>query len=384
MIKGRKNNIHITLTPFRNESRILKQTQSLIGSDIVEAIWICALHEEGLKVFENIDGRRNIKRFRLLSRKMPRNIVTQIFTYLEFALRIIVFSFGKKIGLINIHSLPLLPIGIIISLITRAKLVYDTHELETETDNSNGFRKKLARILERIFIRIPDLTVVVGHEIQKWYQEKYPSLNVITVLNCPRKFELEKSNLFREKLNISQDKIIVLYQGGLSKDRGIKLLIDTFSTIIEETYVLIVMGYGELENEVRDYAERFGNIYFLEAVKPEDVLRYTASADVGVHWIDDSCLNHQYCLPNKLFEYLMAGLPVVVSNLKEMKNVVQEHKVGVIIEDWNPIGFKNALYRLFELPKEELKINIRTSTEVFNWEMQENHYIKEIKNVLNA
>jgi glycosyltransferase involved in cell wall biosynthesis len=112
---------------------------------------------------------------------------------------------------------------------------------------------------------------------------------------------------------------IFLYQGGLGKGRGIEILLSAFVKNSNLTQAIIFMGYGPLEKEITLLAEEHENVFFHHAVSQSDLLSFTSSADVGVLFYENNCLNHYYCSPNKMFEYLMAGIPVITSNLFEIK-----------------------------------------------------------------
>ena len=110
--------------------------------------------------------------------------------------------------------------------------------------------------------------------------------------------------------------------------------------------VLIFLGDGPLkeslvqEVQTLNVAER---VLFLDPVPPDTLLETTASADIGVSLLEDTCLNHRYALPNKLFEYLMAGIPVLTSELPEMENVVLGSNVGRVVRPENPQEVAGAL-----------------------------------------
>ena len=131
------------------------------------------------------------------------------------------------------------------------------------------------------------------------------------------------------------------------------------------------MGYGSLENLVQDAGKEYKNIYFHKAVSPDILLNYTSSADFGISTIEDSCLSYRYCLPNKMFEYIMAGLPIIVSNLPEMKRLVEDNKIGVVAPQNTAQGLQIAIEKALELNKEELQENLQKVKEVYNWEEQE-------------
>jgi glycosyltransferase involved in cell wall biosynthesis len=141
------------------------------------------------------------------------------------------------------------------------------------------------------------------------------------------------------------------------------------------------MGYGELEKEIKEVAKEYNNIYFHPAVTPDILLDYTNSADFGISTIEDSCLSYRYCLPNKMFEYIMAEVPVIVSNLPEMKKIVESHKVGVVAKENTPQGLKEAIQKAIKLDKEELNKNIQKVKEVYNWESQEKVLLEVYKDL---
>jgi glycosyltransferase involved in cell wall biosynthesis len=133
----------------------------------------------------------------------------------------------------------------------------------------------------------------------------------------------------------------------------------------------VFMGYGELEELIKEYSKKYNNIYFHSAVSPDILLDYTSSADFGISMIEDTCLSYRYCLPNKLFEYIMAEIPVIVSNLYEMNRLVEKYNIGVVAKENNVDGLKRAIERALKLDKEVLKENIKKVKKIFNWENQE-------------
>lgn len=370
-MKNLCGNIHITLTPFKNETRVVKETSSLISSGFIGKILIVALHEKGLKEFESIDSSRSVWRINLKSRSWSRNLLMQIIKYFELWWRVSRFATANQVKIVNIHSLGLLPLGVWLKFQLGAKLIYDAHELETETAGSTGIRKALGKMIEKALISYVDLTIVVGWKIQEFYQEKYQLQQIVTVLNCPQFRQTHKTRLLRDKLNIREQQKILLYQGGLGKGRGIEFLLEAGQFLSNEQYALVFMGYGELEDKVKAIASQYSHIYFHPAVPPTEVLEYTASADVGLSLIEDSCLSYRYCLPNKLFEYIMAQIPVVISNLPEMREVVSSRKIGVVMENWTQESFLDALNRLESMNQANLTNQLTKTSQEFCWEQQE-------------
>ena len=142
------------------------------------------------------------------------------------------------------------------------------------------------------------------------------------------------------------------------------------------------MGYGELEGLVKEYANKYENIYFHPAVSPDILLDYTSSADFGILFYENNCLNHYYCSPNKMFEYLMAEIPVIVSNLYEMRKIVKENKIGVVAKENTPQGLKEAIENAIKLDFKELKENIQKVKAIYNWQEQEKVLLKVYKELI--
>ena len=364
-------NLHITLTPFRNESRLLKETSSLLKAEELKKILIVALYEDKLQEFETIDARRSVWRVKLKSRSWSKSLWVQILKYLEFGWRVSRFATANQVNMVNVHSLGLLPLGVWLKLKLGAKLIYDAHELETETAGAKGIRKALSQLTEKLLIPYVDLTIVVGNKIKEFYQGKYQLKPIVTVLNCPQFRQSHRTTLLRDKLNIPQHQKILLYQGGLGKGRGIEFLLEVGQTLSNQDYAIVFMGYGELEEKVKAIASQYSHIYFYPAVPPREVLQYTASADVGLSLIEDCSLSYRYCLPNKLFEYIMAQIPVMVSNLPEMREVVSSSQVGVVMEDVSRESFLNALSKLASMDRDHLKNQLSKTSQEFCWEEQE-------------
>lgn len=222
------NNLHISLTEFRNESRVLKETNSILNHNIASKIYIASLHADDLEEEKIYKDNLILNRFKLSSRKLSKNLFVQILKYFEFIYRITLFYRKKDIKMINIHAIALLPFGIFLKYLFKVKLVYDTHELETETNGSRGLRKKLVKFMEKRLIKKCDIVFVVSENIADWYKDEYDIQRPVVIKNAPRLIDSKKTNHFRENLGIKDESIIVLYQGGLSKGRGVYLLLEAF------------------------------------------------------------------------------------------------------------------------------------------------------------
>ena len=367
-----KKIVSIVINNFKNDSRVLKENISLqnAGYDVqVVALW-----EKGVKEFETVQN-IPVHRVVLQSKNWSTNGLIQLLKYFEFIYRVV--KGYRDSDIVHCNDLNTLPVAVIIKKFfnKNVKIVYDAHEYETETLYSTGIRKKIAQKLEKSLIRYTDRVITVSETIANEYVRLYNIEKPVLVLNTPYYKEIKSTNIFREKFHISKEKNIFLYQGALSQGRGIEILLEAF-TSLDENNIIIFMGYGLLEDHIKESAKKYMNIYFHEAVAPEEVLVYTSSANFGISTIEDSCLSYRYCLPNKMFEYMMAGLPVIVSDLPEMKKIIEVFNVGVVLHENSINGMKDAIGELEKLDKYVLKENLEQVKYQYNWEEQEKKLLK--------
>lgn len=323
------NNLHIYPSTFVNQSRMLKETRSLAESGLVDNIFVGAIWESGLEEHQVMDQHRRVWRVPLRAKVIPVSMVAKLAGMLEWGCKLL-RGYGKQpMHIVQCHSLSCLPIGVAFKLLYGSKLVYDCHELETETANSKGVRRILARVVERLLIPFADRVMVVGEKIRQWYEEKYACGDIVLLRNVPYRSNTQntQSDLFRRIFDLKENDILFIYQGVFAEVRFTHVLLRVFAQGPADKHI-VFMGSGELEQMVKDHADTYANIHFKEAVPLDEILQYTSSADVGLSILEGGCLNHLYCLPNKFFEYLMAGLPVLASDFPEMGAFIDEHGCG--------------------------------------------------------
>jgi len=376
--------IHINIYPtvFQNESKILKVTRSLVEAKLFDNIHIVGIHKEGFPENETIEFNRKVWRVRL-NINFPVPIIRGIIVYLEWYLKVI-FKFRYiKHGVVHCNSIEDLPLGVIIKLLkNKIKVVYDTHELETEKNGLHGYNKKVAKFIERLFIRRVDAVMVVCGSIKQWYEDQYGLDNVYLIKNMPYKSmqkEVSTSNYFREHFEINNGTIF-LYHGCFNKGRGIELLLEVFAKMNADKHI-VFMGYGHLTEEIKKYTVHYDNIHFMDAVDPSQVISYASGADIGLSVFENICLSHYYVLPNKLYEYLLSGLPVIVSNFPDMSEVIDTYNNGWKIEP----KFDQLSQLIRSLKPEEIeekRVNVLSSQEYIGWETQEKILVNMYKEIL--
>jgi len=375
-----KNVTLIVLNNFTNDSRVLKEGLSLKNAGY--EVKVVALYEEPLKEIDEIQN-ITVHRVKLKSRAWSKNKAIQILKYFEFVYRVV--KKYKDSDILHCNDLNTLPIGVIIKKFfnKNIKVVYDAHEYEiNDKPNESKYRIKIKYFIEKKLIQYADAVMTVSDAIANEYVKLYRIPKPALILNTPPYKSIDKKDIFREVFNIDKDKTIFLYQGGLSKGRGIEILLDAFKNINDGKSMIVFMGYGPLEKIVIKASKEYNNIYFHKAVSPDVLLNYTSSADFGILFYENNCLNHYLCSPNKMFEYLMAEIPVIVSNLYEMKRLVEEKGIGVVAKYNTSNGLEKAIDEAVQLDKVELNKNILQVKEAYNWEEQEKVLLQVYKDLM--
>ena len=366
---------NLVFNSFINDSRVEKTSNSLANNGY--RVEVIAHLDKGLKEIEQKNGYM-VKRLGYLDRTVTKSKIGKLKAYLTFLKESVLYC--KDFDILHCNDINMLPIAVIVKKYfnKNVKIVYDAHEYETETYALHGIQKKITKLNEKSLIKYADRVITVSDSIANEYVNLYNIKKPALVLNAPPYKEIKRQDRFREAFGI-EGKTIFLYQGGLGKNRGVELLLEVFKAIEDDESVMIFMGYGELEELIIEASQEHKNIFFHQAVSPDVLLDYTVSADFGIATIEDSCLSYRYCLPNKLFEYIMAEVPLIVSNLPEMSKVVKDNEIGVVLEEETIHGVTEAIKKAVALDKKAINGNLKKVKQNYNWEEQEKILLKVYK-----
>ena len=290
-----------------------------------------------------------------------------------------VMSNRLKPDIVHCHDAVSLPFGYILSIVGRSKLIYDSHELWSQAHHKprSMIVIRFFELLERFFAHRADHILTVSRGISLYLMGYFKNKRISVVRNTPtymaKNDDLASSRSFlRTKFGIQDSDIVVIYQGLVKRERGLFLLLDAMGMIQNKAIKLIIVGDGPDLNEFqRSVKEKsLSNRVILAGHVPQDKLAsYTRMADFGVHAISNTCLNHDLCLPNKLFEYLNAGIPVVVTNLSEMGNYVLTNGFGFVFTDGDVASLAAALDKAAdEEALSSKRICVETKKDSYSWD----------------
>lgn len=328
---------------------------------------------------DNVSSKKNLLSF---PAKIFKKIINKVFqryhrlnTYGSYWLKAKKLAESLKADIYHAHDLNTLIPAYWAAKKTNAKTVYDSHELFTEIQIWGRIERYFYRKLEAFIIKRVDKVITINNsiagELVKRYHIEYPKV----IVNCPPPLKHGEANAYdsvlRNAAGIPLDKRLVLYQGGFTQYRGLEELIEAF-TYLDESFCLVFMGYGKIRNELEVivYSKGLNNrIKFLPAVPQIELLKYTSSADLGVIPYKPVSLNNYYTLPNKLFEYINAGIPIIASDLPELRRIIKGYDIGYLFDPYKSESIADAIKYVFSDKERYAAIKANTSKAAgeYNW-----------------
>ncbi|WP_369987519.1 glycosyltransferase family 4 protein [Pseudomonas xanthosomatis] len=251
------------------------------------------------------------------------------------------------------HDLPMLAVGRALACEFSAALVYDSHELYSEQEFSRREQRRWARI-EGKHVQACDRVITVNPSIAGELRGRYGLAQVEVIYNAERLPEhMPASNYLHERFAIPGGHRVLLFQGGLSAGRNLPALIRAMARVRPDIH-LVLLGEGQLGNALQRLVKRLGvqrQVHFHPAVAQQALLPITASADAGIIPYQGICLNNRLCTPNKLFEFIATGLPILASDLPELNRLVAGNGIGLVARLATPEQMARAIDELLFDPE---------------------------------
>ncbi len=312
------------------------------------------------------------KRVRLLFRKGAA-------FYAEFNIRLFFLLLFRKCDILVSNDLDTLLPNYLISKIRRKKLVYDSHEYFCGVPEliHRPFVQNCWRRIEKFCVpHLPEM-ITVNQSIADLYDKEYPDRKnkVRVVRNIPTN-EKPPIKETRHSLGLPEEKKLLILQGsGINVDRGSEELVAAIE-MVDDNALLLIIGKGDavpaLKRQVNE-RNLSHKVLFIDRVSPDKLFNYTYHADIGFSLDKDTNINYRFSLPNKIFDYMKAETPVIVSNLPEIAKVVKETEIGLVIADHRPQTIADSINMLLrdEMLLMKFKSNTKIAAKNYTWENEE-------------
>jgi len=274
-----------------------------------------------------------------------------------------------------------LPAAFFLAKRYKGNVIYDSREIFSALGSlsEKPFKQKVITQIEKYYAPKTAKIFTSGELDSEYLSGILPIPLPEVVMNVPPYNIQIRTNTLREKYSIDSSKKIILYQGMIAHGRGILKSIEALQYLPDCVFCLV--GDGEFSAQVREFSEQKGvsnQVLFCGKVPYDELPLWTASADVGMCFIEPISLSYSLALPNKLFEYCMAGIPSVVSNLEPINRVLQEFSIGVTCSnDATPQIIAKAI---LEALSDEFQAKFQTAKvqaiKKYCWEQQEETVMK--------
>lgn len=298
-----------------------------------------------------------------------------IFYYLKFSFVLSYRLLSTRAELIFAEDVYTLPFVVLFSKLKKVRICYDSREIFSQLAGLS--KKKNVQAfwswIEKTFIKNVDIIMTTGELDSAYIEKEYNLKETIVIRNLPLVQELSESFDFRKHFNIGDDEKILLYQGVILRGRGLGIIIEILNRLTK--CVLVILGDGEYREFYQSVVQEKKldkKVFFFGKVKQDELLKYTSGADIGLALIENLSLSYYYALPNKIFEYIYCGLPVIASNLPQMKQIIENYNVGLIVNEKNHEDIILAITSLVqnEEKKNKLIVNCKTASHDLNWQKE--------------
>jgi starch synthase len=265
-------------------------------------------------------------------------IVKDYLAYYEYYKKVKTLVKNVEVDVIHCHDLNTLWQGSMLSEDLSAKLIYDSHEIFNEMAGRNKLDRLVGYRMEKQLFRKVDYLVTVNAYLRDYLFERNGEKPTVLIQNIPLVDEKQMSKTevpATWNYNFGQDDVILLYQGGFSPYRGLELIIQSMEKL-PKNFKLVLIGSGVLKDELKELVHTLNlseKVFFHDQVPSDELIYYTRQAHIGLVMYEKVSKNNYYSTPNKIFEYIQAGIPAVSSNHPGKSVIIDEHKTGVLADE---------------------------------------------------
>jgi glycogen(starch) synthase len=297
-----------------------------------------------------------------------------------------------KPDVVHTHDGMSLPLGVAAAKRNGARMVFDSHELEAHRNPPLTPRQRASvERIEQRYLPQADAVTTVGQKIADHLKKQYGISRPRVIYNSPpqtarplpQKWQQPKRGSLRDEADFPDDAIVLVYTGNITMNRGVEQTLDGMAHYLKrpdamQNIRLSLVGQTrpEIFQAVNERAQKLGlqnHIHFHNPVSPTAVVDFISEGDIAVIPVIPVALSYDYAMPNKLFESMLAGLPILGARLAEMAPFIEEHNLGVCYDPLSPQGFADGLAQLLRSGKAPRLSDARKLELAgqFSWEAQE-------------
>lgn len=310
------------------------------------------------------------REYRCVRFKLPFRRGAQF--YAVYNIRLFLFLLFIRCDLLFSNDLDTLLPNFLISRLKRKPLIYDSHEYFTEVPEIQGrpFVQKTWQRIEKFCLTRMKSMITVNESIAKLFREKY-GIRVAVIRNVPFKYK-QTEIPSKSALGLPEDKKIVILQGaGINIHRGAEEAVEAMKFV--ENTILLIVGSGDVVPQLKEYVianDLSQKVWFVGKQSADQLRKYTAVADIGLSLDKPLNVNYEYSLPNKLFDYIQAGIAVLTSDLVEVAKIVHQYQVGEVLAEHKPQVIANYIQDILSDQKllDTYKSNALKAAESLCWE----------------
>ena len=367
----------LTISDLRYEANIHRKVQTLVRAGYQVEV-LCVYHPD-----LDLSSWNNIALTRI---KLPGG--PTFWRFFVFVIKSFLKIIRKKADLFIAYDyLPLVPLRLK-AFFGQCKYIYDSVELLAGLNSlvNRPWRQKFWLRYERIGLQKCSAAFTVCASDAEELQRLYPRVKVVGyVRNIPEYHPLPKSDFLRQRYAIPEQNKIGIYQGMIFEGRGLREILTACKDI--DNLTLVFVGDGPLLNELKKMSELYGiqdRVIFTGLIPFQKLGRYTASADFGFTVISGKGLSYYHALPNKLFEYIQAGIPVIGSNYPEIAAIIDKEKIGFTVDPHDIKGIQKAVREMLrEDVYKQFKERLKRIAQKYTWQEESKKYLRIIQSVFS-
>lgn len=304
----------------------------------------------------------------------------------KFKLQLSAIRLARRLkpDVVQAHDIDVLPGAWLAARLLGCPIIYDIHELHPAREEFGWLQRPLAWI-ERYLVHRVDAAMAPTDMRSDWLRDFYGIQRPVVIPNRPPYVKIQRGKRLRDELSIPDGNTIFLYQGVVNEGRGLHNAVRAINAVDNST--LVILGSGRLVDSLTRLADEIdvrSKVRFHPAVPLEELPEFTASADIGLQLLRNTSINHYTTDSNKLYEYIMAGLPVIASDFPEIRKIVESCDVGKLV-DPEDVGAISSAMNAMSSDKsflEKMRANAMKSGEAISWEKVEHRLLDLYKSVL--